>query len=206
MFYICEDLLKLLHIRENIEIEDNDFLTQSYYNIMEKRENWEWDLIALFKNYDFYIREPPRVFPVCICPLCATTEEHEKISNTLNLKRTIYIMEFMSTICDSLVEDQTVSFINSPEGKQIKKRIEEYYDFVEKMERGPVNTMWGRKDKMFQKIFGLPRILYKIGIPLENYRLRKYYYFDDLIAGNPMASNGWAKDGLDDMMEGGLFG
>ena len=48
--------------------------------------------------------------------------------------------------------------------------------------------------KPHKKIYGIPFVLFNIDIPSENYMFRKSIYFDDLIAGHPLASHGWAQE------------
>lgn len=67
-----------------------------------------------------------------------------------------------------------------------------------------INKYQKNKNYYFKKIFGIPFYLYEIGIPKDNYLFRKNNYFNDLIAGNPMASHGWFYDSLQSMKDNGI--
>ena len=62
-------------------------------------------------------------------------------------------------------------------------------------------------------IFGFGLILSLFGIPiqLDGIVSREHYekfhsgYITDVIAGHPMASNGWMREAMDDMEEMGVF-
>jgi len=47
----------------------------------------------------------------------------------------------------------------------------------------------------------LPSILRNCDIPESHYRYRKQIYFDDVICGHPMASNGWCREAMDAILE-----
>ena len=91
-FYICEETLHMLHLSENIELIDNEGLEQSYYNIMNKSKNYKWDIIHMFKNYDFYINSNPKLYPQCNCPFCEFYTDHERKEHINILKNVISVV------------------------------------------------------------------------------------------------------------------
>ena len=58
--------------------------------------------------------------------------------------------------------------------------------------------------RKFRKIFGVPLFLSGI-VPREHFDKFHDGYINDVIAGHPMASNGWMKEAIDDMEERGCF-
>jgi hypothetical protein len=59
--------------------------------------------------------------------------------------------------------------------------------------------------KNYKEIFGIPYELRNCKIPLEHYNLRQFHYFDDVIAGHPMASDGWYAEGLQELVDMGVI-
>ena len=199
-FYVCEETLHMLHLTENIELIHNESLEHSYYNIMNKSKSYEWDIIHVFKNYDFYITSQPKTYPPCSCPFCMYCTDDEKKEQIRVLRTVIYIKEFINTVCDYLIDEQMIGFIKSEKGRPILKRIEEYYDYLDQKGFRKIK-IWPEKDKYFQKIFGMPPILYKAGVDEQFYKMRKESFFESEICGNARASHGWFWESLIDMSE-----
>ena len=85
-----------------------------------------------------------------------------------------------------------------------KKLIENLNDVEEAEIMYIINKYQKNRNYYFKKIFGIPYCLHEIGIPRENYLFREKNYFNDLIAGNPMASHGWFYDSLQSLEENGI--
>ena len=83
-------------------------------------------------------------------------------------------------ICDFLIEDKTIPFINSKKGKVIRERINDYYDYLDRENFQKID-IWPEKDKYFEKIFGMPRILHKAGVDKDFYKMRKNTFFESEI-------------------------
>lgn len=80
----------------------------------------------------------------------------------------------------------------------------------------PKSMQWKGSDYYFEKIYGYPIYFYEynpithnidkiIDVPLEIYQKRKNIFLEDYICGHPMASDGWFKEGLDDMVSLGVI-
>jgi hypothetical protein len=59
--------------------------------------------------------------------------------------------------------------------------------------------------EIYKKIFTTPYELRLCNIPKEHYIARQNSYFDDVIAGHPMASNGWCAESLQELIEMGVI-
>ena len=67
-----------------------------------------------------------------------------------------------------------------------------------------ISPDWKGSDYYFRKIFGVPLFLSGI-VPREHFEKFHNGYISDVIAGHPMASNGWMQEAIDDMEERGCF-
>lgn len=196
----CEDLFKLVHLLEIFDLESQKSLVDNFYCVMEKNEKWEWDIIAIFKYYDSLYKNPNENSPVCECPICTTQDENTRRENIENVKKIVYIMEFLETITDILIVDNVKEFFESGESDYMIRVIEEYFSFLEEMKVEDKNG-WKHPNFYWKKLFDIPRSVYRAGVPREIYFYRKNTYFDDLIAGNPLASNGWLYESLIEMQK-----
>jgi len=191
---------------ESLEIETMDCLDSFYDNIIFNEKNYEWDIISIFKIYNSFIENPPVGYPTCHCPTCSYIKEQypkvypEKIKN---IKKICYIMWFMKSITNRHILDKVKNFINSEQGKIITEKINNYYKFLCYYEVIPEENIWMEKEHYYIKIFDIPYNLSSIGIPLDHYLFREITYFNDMIAGNPRASHGWARESLEDTLSFG---
>tara|TARA_Y100000389_G_C17384402_1_gene476192 strand:- start:821 stop:1129 length:309 start_codon:yes stop_codon:yes gene_type:complete len=64
---------------------------------------------------------------------------------------------------------------------------------------------WPGISETYRKLFGIPIYLDGAVSP-EHYNKFHSGYITDVIAGHPMASNGWMKEAMDNMEEMGVFG
>ena len=69
---------------------------------------------------------------------------------------------------------------------------------------GILSKTWRGSDYYFRKIFGISIYLDDI-VPLEHYEKFHSGYITDVIAGHPMASNGWMKEAIDELEDRGVF-
>jgi len=69
----------------------------------------------------------------------------------------------------------------------------------------PNSLSWKGSNYYYKKLFDIPLLLEDIEIPKEVYLFRENIYLNDYICGHPMASNGWFKESLDELIELGLF-
>jgi len=67
-----------------------------------------------------------------------------------------------------------------------------------------IHPDWRGSDYYFRKLFGVPIFLSGI-IPREHFESLHCRYFNDVIAGHPMASNGWMREAMDEMEDDGVF-
>ena len=81
--------------------------------------------------------------------------------------------------------------------KSVPKLLRELLDIYKYP--APNSHLWRGGNYYCEQIIGVPIILYNIGIPRSHYEYRKNIAFDDIIAGHPMASNGWCKEAMDNI-------
>jgi len=205
MAYVCDRMLYQYYVLENMTIINETIIETSYCNIANRNENYAWDIIGMYKAFDNLIQNSHYSINHCTCPSCMSNDE-QHIKNT---KIYIYIMEFMKTITDNIIIDQIIDFIHSPSpgrgGEFLATRIDEYYTFLDRFDILPDKNRWKNKEWYYQRLFKMPWILKKIGIPPEHYHFRNFYYFEDRIAGHPKALCGWANEGLLDTERLGAF-
>ena len=82
----------------------------------------------------------------------------------------------------------------------VKSKLMEFQSKTDEM----INPDWKGSDYYFRKLFGVPIYLSGI-IPEEHFQKFHSGYITDVIAGHPLASNGWMKEAMDDMDEMGVF-
>lgn len=206
MSYVCETMLEQFYILENVTILNEPTIEICYYNIANMNENYEWDIIAIYKIFDSLIQTVQPSINLCNCPLCTQVGDDEyKKQHIKDIRVYIYIMEFMKTTADGMIDDQVKDFLNDNKGTPLAKRIDEYYHFLDKFDIGQVVGKWKNKEWYYQHLFRIPWMIKRLGVPPEHYHFRKYYYFEDRIAGHPKALCGWAKEGLEDTKAAGAF-
>ncbi len=206
--FSCDEMVRSINLMELIEIESMDCLYNFRENILNGRENYEWDIISIFKIYNNYIENPPPGIPTCECPYCSGSRlfspQHYTQQLTM-IKRYVYIMWFMKAITDKDIIERVRRFINHQRGgKEIRKRIDEFYKYIydnriELPER--CQNIWKNKEYYYQQLFGISYMISSIGVPDEHYIYRDLVCFSDSIIGHPKASHGWYQDSLDDMNE-----
>ena len=69
---------------------------------------------------------------------------------------------------------------------------------------GILSKTWRGSDYYFRKIFGIPIYLDDI-VSLEHYEKFHSGYITDVIAGHPMASNGWMREAIEELEEMSVF-
>jgi hypothetical protein len=205
---LCDEVFISISISEMNELDMVPCINILYNNIAEGMDNYEWDIITMFKIYDSYIQNSLSGCPICYCPICTyeRTIDFEKYKDKIDIiKKTVYIMWFMKLITSSHIINRVKKFISSQEGKSIKNKIDDYYNFLYLYGIGYEDNIWMEKEHYYKKLFYIPYMLSSIGISLDHYLFRDLTYFNDMIAGNPMASNGWFKESLDNAIEMGAF-
>lgn len=208
----CTEIFKSINLLELMEIECMDCLDRFRENIINGRENYDWDIISIFKIYNDYIENPPAAFPDCGCPCCfiyKQTFPDYYGEQLVMIKRYVYIMWFMKTITDKHIIDRIKKFIyRNKDGKKIRKRIDEFYKYIYENQINPpegCQDIWKNKEYYYQQLFEIPYMLSSIGVPDEHYIYRDLVYFSSSIIGHPKASDGWYKESLDDTYSfGGL--
>lgn len=194
-------MLHHFYLLENMTILNEPAVDMCYLNIANKNENYEWDIIGIYKTFESLIHNVQSSVNYCHCPICMHVGDDEyKKQHIKDIKVCVYIMEFMKTITDGMVDNQVSEFVNSPKGIPLVKRIDEYYRFLDRFEIGAIDGKWKNKEWYYQHLFGIPWMIKRIGVPPEHYHFRKYYYFEDRIAGDPKSLCGWAREGLEDTL------
>ncbi len=84
--------------------------------------------------------------------------------------------------------------------KVVKEKLMEFQITPHKF----IHPDWKGSDYYFRKLFRVPILLYGI-IPEEHFEKYHSGYITDVIAGHPLASNGWMKESMDEMEEMGVF-
>lgn len=220
---VCPDIVRSINLMELMELESIDCLDSFWRNIFNGRENYEWDIISIFKIYNDHIENPPPGIPHCACPICNYLSQYTPQHYTdqiTTIKRYIYIMWFMKTITDEFIIERIKKFINPPDrqsnpvegsidgGMKIRKRIDEFYKYIyDKQIELPeeCQDICKSKEYYYRQLFGIPYMLSSIGVPDQHYIHRESVFFSDSIIGHPKASHGWFREALDDMEEFGGF-
>ena len=112
---------------------------------------------------------------------------------------------------DNILPKLEKLFDNKDFEMTVKKKLFEFkgYRFGK---CSPKSKKWKGSNYYFQKFYGFPIHFYQynaitnnidkiINVPLEIYNLRKKNYFNDMICGHPLASHGWFREGLDELLE-----
>ena len=191
-----------------MEIESMDCLYSFQENILNGRENYEWDIIATFKIYNDFIENPPPGIPTCECPSCVQKRLYvpeDYMKEVDMIKRYIYIMWLMKSLTDKTIIDRVSRFINhAKEGQKIRKRIDELYEYIYinriELSEGCRN-IWKSKEYYYQQLFGIPYMLSRIGVPDEHYILRDITFLKDSIVGHPKASHGWFRESFKETID-----
>lgn len=212
----CKEIINSINLMELMEIESIDCLDNFRENISNGRENYEWDIIAIFKIYNNLIENPPRDIPSCNCSYCFMNRQifPELYVEQLDIfKRYFFIMWFMQAITDRTIIDRVRNFIyyqpGAPKGgkigkggEEIRKRIDEFYKYIyDKQIELPEEccNMWKKKEYYYQQLFGIPYMLFSIGVPDQHYIYRDLTFFSDSIIGHPKASNGWYRESFEEV-------
>lgn len=153
MNYICPNSLHTFYIAENIVLINNHTLVNSIENISKRVDGYEWDLICLFKIQESILKNITNLDVYCKCLICSNMN----MEQIINIKKYIYIMEFMKTITSPDIFTAARKFINSGKGKRIAIRIDEYYNFMDRFSLGEEQGKWKDKEWYYEKIFGFPR-------------------------------------------------
>lgn len=144
----CLNLRKKTYINsiKNVDISD-----RCYSNILEKKDNYELDIITIFKTCDIQINKPVEKYINCDCPLCYNPDFNQKLKNLNIQKNIVYIMIFMKTICEPDIESQIEHFLNSEYGPVVRNKIKEYYQYLKKLEVSKLEGCWENLDFYFLK-------------------------------------------------------
>ena len=174
-----------------MELESMDCLDDFIDNIRVGRENYEWDIISLFKIYNSFIENPPSGCPTCLCPVCMSVKRDYPDyyrSRIEIMKKTIYIMWFMKTITHESILELTKEFIKNRDGTEIREKINEYYQFLSESETIPdgLEDVWADKNDYYQELMDIPYMLNVSGVPVEHYLTRDLFYFNDMIASDSL--------------------
>ena len=65
----------------------------------------------------------------------------------------------------------------------------------------PLSNLWKGSNFYSKLLFGFPLILEKNNIDKYHYFYRQMIYFDDIIQGHPMATNGWYNESFNDYLK-----
>jgi hypothetical protein len=120
------------------------------------------------------------------------TTNSQKYSTCVNCKSNVFNQNyrmFITNLYSILLE-----YIETNQSQFLERTDDEDYQLKYIISKVPYN-----KNKYYKILFGIPYVLYEIGIPQDHYDQRKNIYFDDLIAGNPMASHGWAFESMEEL-------
>lgn len=120
------------------------------------------------------------------------------------LGESLYINSSIVTlIFENLGNGSAFDIIHSDTNVFIKFRITiaDKLHEISSWNYAPFCYKWRGCSKYNERLQILPTILRNADIPEWHYQYRKQIYFDDIICGHPMASNGWAREAMDAIEE-----
>ena len=138
-----------------------------------------------------------------MCDECWSIEDAEPNANFINA---VYIMSILvSYVYEIFIENpNTVEYIKKNEPDFLESIREDL--IAMKNDNLPIlSSRWLGADALYHYLFGMPIYLDGAVSP-EHYNKFHSGYITDVIAGHPMASDGWMKEAMDDMEEMGVFG
>lgn len=184
--------------RENI-IDIN--LVESYFfKIIYEEPGWEFKLISLIEYYEIhkehywvpFSEKSTEEHFCCNLHLESSSNNKENIITIINYYIVKELLEFITD--DLIVEKLNLFFIKFPYYEKLITTYLKLYPF-EKNKK----TSWKGSDFYYRRIFGLPKILNEINIPVEHYEKKYVCGLCDSIKGHPKASHGWFRESMDEL-------
>ena len=139
------------------------------------------------------------------CGMCDDCWSMDDADPKANFTNSVYIMSVLvSYVYEMLTENpETLEYIKKHQPDFLESIREDLVTM--KNDNMPIlSSRWLGTDTVYQYFFGLPIQLDDV-VSKEHYDKFHSGYITDVIAGHPMASNGWMKEAMDDMEEMGVF-
>ena len=140
------------------------------------------------------------------CGMCEECwNKDEETFQKENYPNTVYIMSILiSYVYEMLIENpKTIEYIKKHQPDFLES-IRDDLVIMKKDNLPILSSRWLGTDAVYYYLFGIPIQLDGI-VSREHYEKFHSGYITDVIAGHPMASNGWMREAMDDMEEMGVF-
>ena len=167
------------NFRNGIDIYFSKYLkslTDLFYDIQNGISEYTWHSRPYYNNlYDYN-------FKTCVVS-CIITIIYEMMCHDDSIYYTKDLIYNYERFCQT-----------------IKNKLEEY-----KSSGMTICSKWRGSDYYYRRLFGRSIYLKDCEVSDEIIELRNKMYFNDLICGHPKASDGWCKEGLDNLIESGAI-
>ena len=205
---------KFLHLNNLVDYETNllfvfpnkhiDYEISHLENRISGNEGFRYD--NTLADGEVYV-QLPTILRATLCEECYQKYKHE-----VNLRKRFAQMYYKCSCVNSMFNylvkgEHLIKYMDAKckPGKPIFSNIvkAKLFEFKEEFHK-IIHPDWKSSDYYFRKLFGVPIFLSGI-IPREHFESLHRGYLNDVIAGHPMASNGWMQEAMDDMEEMGVF-
>lgn len=203
-----ENIMKLTKIFRGLLIE---FRSQNFHQLQIPKDLL--DVCCLINTertiqYNLIVQSYPNIYAYITncasCDKCFAKKINIETRNSVytnsqyinsHIINTLYeIISFDPSIIDYMRENHPKEFMN----------IKETLVYIKETELEILNSNWKGVCEIYKKLFGIP--IYLDGaVSKEHYDKFHSGYITDVIAGHPMASNGWMREAMDEMEEMGVF-
>lgn len=139
------------------------------------------------------------------CGMCDECWSMDDADPKANFTNAVYIMSVLvSYVYEMLIENPTTLEYIKKHEPDFLESIREDLVTMKKDNLPILSSRWLGTDAVYHYFFGMPIQLDGI-VSKEHYDKFHSGYITDVIAGHPMASNGWMKEAMDEMEEMGVF-
>jgi hypothetical protein len=188
------------------------------YNVPDKNLDYNIEKISqLRQNNEVYFESEDNLVEASLSLVTRATLCNECYSKLFNLGGSKlcdkFAERYFRSICVEKIMDLVVEGKDMiPKMDSVAKKGKTKFStvvkaklFEFKKEEGKIlSKTWRGSNYYFKKIFGIPIYLNGI-IPREHYEKYHYGYISDVIAGHPMASNGWMQEAIEELEEMSVF-
>lgn len=191
-----QDMEKSINFPRYLRSNETKFITYLKYLTLSSE-------VTIASNKKIFIEGTPQREDI-LCPKCQDKFTENFTEDQIKTRvRRLYKSCTISRLYNKVISKQYLPYylniLNSHKKffdvNKVKLREFNKYDNY------PISYLWKGANYYHEKIFGIPCCLEDAKIPIEHYNLKKNLYINDSICGHVLASHGWYREALQNMLE-----